>query len=231
MDYRRVLLWVLVLFSIAGCSPAVEENVPAVFDGTRAYEDVAYQVNLGPRIPGTKGHEAIRSWLAEELHAAGWQVDVQVGDYLGHAIYNLIAKREGVDTDAPWIILGAHYDTRIHADQDARDKLAPVPGANDGASGVAVLLELARVLPQDLDKNVWLVFFDAEDNGRIDDWDWIIGSKLFADSLTSAPDAVVIVDMIGDADQNIYIEKKFHAFVGDRDLGYCRGIGCGDFYR
>ena len=84
----------------------------------------------------------------------------------------------------------------------------PVPGANDGASGVAVLLELARTLPADIKGQVWLVFFDAEDQGNIPGWDWILGSRAFAQSLTASPDAVVVIDMIGDADLNIYQEKN-----------------------
>jgi glutaminyl-peptide cyclotransferase len=84
----------------------------------------------------------------------------------------------------------------------------PVPGAEDGASGVAVLLELARVLPPDLKSQVWLVFFDTEDQGDLPGWDWILGSRLFVDKLTAKPDAVVIIDMIGDTDLNIYQERN-----------------------
>jgi Zn-dependent M28 family amino/carboxypeptidase len=83
-----------------------------------------------------------------------------------------------------------------------------MPGANDGASGVAVLLELSRVLSSRLDKKIWLVFFDAEDNGNIQGQDWILGSREFVDKLEGKPDAVVIIDMIGDADLNIYWEKN-----------------------
>jgi Zn-dependent M28 family amino/carboxypeptidase len=81
-------------------------------------------------------------------------------------------------------------------------------GENDGASGVAVLMELARVLPHIQDGQLWLVFFDAEDNGHIEGWDWIMGSRAFAGSLQDHPQAVVIVDMIGDADLNIHIEAN-----------------------
>jgi Zn-dependent M28 family amino/carboxypeptidase len=71
-----------------------------------------------------------------------------------------------------------------------------------------VLLELARVLPRDLDKQVWLVFFDSEDQGQIPGWDWILGSRAFVESLTAHPDAMVLVDMIGDADLNLYYESN-----------------------
>jgi Zn-dependent M28 family amino/carboxypeptidase len=125
---------------------------------------------------------------------------------LGHPVQNVIAYRGAT---RPQIILGAHYDTRMFADNDPdpSKQLEPVPGANDGASGVAVLLELARVLPAD-SAPVWLVFFDAEDNGRIEGWDWILGSQAFVEGLEFQPEAAVIVDMIGDADQNIYIERN-----------------------
>jgi hypothetical protein len=73
---------------------------------------------------------------------------------------------------------------------------------------------------------VWLVFFDAEDQGRIEGWDWILGSRAFAESLQGTPDSVIIVDMIGDADLNIYYERNSDAelsqaiFETAHELGY-----------
>jgi Zn-dependent M28 family amino/carboxypeptidase len=144
--------------------------------------------------------------MRAELEKAGWMVEVQETAAMGHPLQNIIAKR----SDAPpQIILGAHYDTRFFADKDPdpANQSKPVPGANDGASGVAVLIELARTFPQDT-VPIWLVFFDAEDQGRFDGWDWILGSRAFVEELQSRPQAVVIVDMIGDADLNIYMEKN-----------------------
>ena len=128
---------------------------------------------------------------------------------MGHPIQNIVAKR-GTDAQRPWIILGAHYDSRMVADHDPDPALRtqPVPGANDGASGVAVLLELARSLPETLPAQVWLVFFDAEDQGDIQGWDWILGSRAFAQQLTAQPDAVVVIDMIGDKNLDIYYESN-----------------------
>jgi len=176
------------------------------FNGERALSDVETQVAFGPRTPGSSGHTRVQEWMRGELAAAGWDTQVQSTERLGHPIQNIIAFR-GEQT--PRIILGAHYDTRMLADNDLdpEKRSDPVPGANDGASGVAVLLELARVLPQD-SPPVWLVFFDAEDNGRIEGWDWILGSQAFVDELDFQPEAAVIVDMIGDADQNIYKERN-----------------------
>ncbi len=109
------------------------------------------------------------------------EMEVQNTNIEGHPVSNIIGK---YGQGKPWIVLGAHYDTRIHADwdPDLRKTLQPVPGANDGGSGVAVLLELARQLPAyfqgadgsdpEIQATIWLVFFDAEDNGRIEGWGW-----------------------------------------------------------
>ena len=187
------------------------EPAPLSFDSSRAYADVQTQVDFGPRIPGTEGHAQIRAWMTAELESAGWIVEVHESERMGHPIYNLVAKR---NAEPPQIILGAHYDTRMIADHDPdlTKRTEPVPGANDGASGVAVLLELARTLPADT-VPVWLVFFDTEDNGRIEGWDWILGSRAFAEEIPVRPEAVVIVDMIGDADLNIHLEKNSNVAI------------------
>lgn len=86
----------------------------------------------------------------------------------------------------------------------------PGPGANDGGSGVAVLLELARTLPIDT-VPIWLVFFDAEDNGRIPLWDWILGSRAFVAEATVLPQKMILVDMVGDSDLQIPMERNSDA--------------------
>jgi glutaminyl-peptide cyclotransferase len=107
------------------------------------------------------------------------------------------------------VLLGAHYDTRPVADRDPNDAKQPVPGGNDGASGVAVLLELARVLDAStLDRQVLLAFFDAEDRGELDGWPFSVGAEHMASHLTVRPDYMVLVDMVGDRDQNIYWESN-----------------------
>ena len=197
--------------------------VSLTFDGIRAYSDVQTQVAFGPRIPGSQGHAQVVEWIRDELVKAGWQVEIQESEALGHPIKNIVAKRNAA---RPEIILGAHYDTRMYADRDLNpeNSLKPVPGANDGASGVAVLLELARTLPPDT-VNVWLVFFDAEDNGQIEGWDWILGSREFVENNAVAPRAVVIVDMIGDADLNIYKEYNSNPELTEEIWAVAAGLG------
>lgn len=199
------------------------EPASASFDGQRAYADVQTQVAFGPRSPGTDGHAQIVAWMRAELESAGWQVEVQESEALGHPVQNIVAKRGDA---SPQIILGAHYDSRMYADNDPdpASHTQPVPAANDGASGVAVLLELARTLPKD-SVPTWLVFFDAEDNGRIEGWDWILGSREFVKNNVLQPRAVVVIDMIGDADLNIYKERNSNTGLTDEIWGVANSLG------
>ena len=196
---------------------------PVRFNGQRAYADVQTQVDFGSRIPGSEGHAKIQAWMQTELESAGWQVEIQTSESLGHPIENLVARR---GPEPPQVILGAHYDTRMLADNDPDPAQHTnfVPGANDGASGVAVLLELARSLPEDT-VPVWLVFFDAEDNGRIEGWDWILGSREFVKNNPMQPRAAIIVDMIGDADLSIYKERNSTPELTDEIWEVAKNLG------
>ena len=198
-------------------------TAPAVFDGQRAYADVQTQVAFGPRVPGTEGHAKVQEWIQTELESADWKVEIQESEALGHPVKNIVAKRSD---EPPQIIIGAHYDTRMFADQDPdpAQRTNFVPGANDGASGVAVLLGLARSLPENT-VPVWLVFFDAEDNGNIAGWDWILGSREFVKNNSVQPGAAIIVDMIGDADLNIYKERNSNPELTDAIWAAAKGLG------
>jgi glutaminyl-peptide cyclotransferase len=178
-----------------------------LFNGRQAYTDIRTQLAFGPRTPGSVAHQQTGNWILLELMDAGWQTEEQIGEMNGHPIRNLIARR---GSGNPLIIISAHYDSRMEAskDQDIANRTMPVPGANDGASGVAVLLGLARSLPEDLPGQVWLVFFDAEDQGNLSGWDWILGSRFFVNTLQGKPEGVVVVDMIGDADLQICVERN-----------------------
>ena len=198
--------------------------VPATFDGELAYAHVLAQDGLGPRTPGSVAHARFIEYAQTEFEKQGWDVSFQQTERLDHAITNILATRQ----EHPPVLLMVHYDSRFFADNDPdpANHTAPVPGANDGASGVAVLLELARVLPSNAP--VGLLLVDAEDQGRIEGWDWILGSRAFAESLEYQPEAVILLDMIGDADLNIYKERNSdpelteELWAAAKSLGYER---------
>ncbi len=215
----------LVVLNLTACQPPVLELTPTPkptatleptptpapkeFNGETAFAHIENQVALNPRAVGTAGHEKLRAYILKNLEAAGWQTEVQEFVVNGHTAYNLIGKL-AVGKGQP-IVLGAHYDARLKADNDPdlAQREQPYPAANDGGSGVAVLLELARTLDAEkLQNEVWLAFFDAEDNGNIDAWDWILGSGYMAENLTIQPKVVIVVDMVGDADQQLYLEQS-----------------------
>jgi hypothetical protein len=198
-------LCVILLFTQISCSTPSQD---VQFNGQSALLLVEEQMAFGPRIPGSEASRKTALWIVEQLEAIGWETEIQHFSYRGIPLMNIIARSEG-DNESKPILLGTHYDTRPFADRDLINPEAPVPGANDGASGVAVLIELAHVLDGDrLRQPVWLVFFDAEDSGNIDGWDWIVGSSFFAENLTQNLEAVVIVDMVGDRDLQLFIEKN-----------------------
>jgi len=238
----------LALFSIflSACAIATplqtHTPVPRVFDGKHAYEKYVHdQMNFGARPAGSAAIRATGDYISAQLKEAGWKTETQEFVYRGVPIRNVIGKiAEG---RGPVIILGAHYDTRPRADQDKQQPERPVPGANDGASGVAVLLELARVLDVSKLKNeVWLAFFDAEDNGELNScalipppcdaapWGWSIGATYTAENLQIKPAAVVIVDMIGDADQNIYYEHTSDAELQKQIWSIAAQLGYAQYF-
>ena len=243
INHNKIILLIITLIilipitSIAaylGLLTINEQTMVGGFDGERAYRDVVSQMEFGPRTPGSTAHAQTVEYISQQLTAAGWTVHQQDVIVTGKEIKNIIATRgnQPVMGNTDWIILGAHYDSRLMADRDPDEmrRAQPVPSANDGASGVAVLLELARVLPEDMDKNVWLAFFDAEDNANISDWRGIMGSQAFVDSLIAEPDAVVIVDMIGDEDLNIFIERNSDISLVTSIWGTAASLGYSKYF-
>ena len=177
------------------------------FSGEAAYQHVLAQTNIGPRATGSEAGWQTGDYIIAQLKQPGWVLETQEFDYQGVKARNIIGKQGS----GPVTIIGAHYDTRRQADNDPdpAKHTQPVMGANDGASGVAVLLEMARTLDvPETGREVWLTFFDAEDNGRLDGWDWIAGSTYLAQHLTVTPTAMILLDMIGDADQQLYWDRN-----------------------
>lgn len=172
----------------------------------------------------------MQGFLADELIRAGWIPESQSFDYREVTLTNISASRP--EANGPMILLGAHYDTRPIADRDPLRPLDPVPGANDGASGVAVLLELARLLPGSYQQcDVRLVFFDGEDSGGLQGWEWAVGSRHYAANLSQAPEAVVVVDMVGDADLALPVEQNSTPALVDEIWLVAEGLGLPAFKR
>jgi glutaminyl-peptide cyclotransferase len=159
---------------------------PLTFDSGRAWALLEAQCAMGSRAPGTEGHARAQTWIAEHLSDAcdaaalqRWTQRVARGPGRGRSfeMCNIVGRIDGTVAGVPPLMLSAHWDTRPVADCDldpARRGL-PVPGANDGASGVAVLLELARVFRLRRPRRpVILAFWDGEDLGE-----YYYGSRLF----------------------------------------------------
>lgn len=212
---------ILCLFSCSKKPVAVER--PS-FSADSAYAYVERQMSFGPRVPNSDTHHRCAIWLMEQLRACGAQVELQKGlmpDFRGdnQAIYNIIGHFEPTaPTARPRILLGAHYDTRPWSDEEEvyADRFDPVPGANDGASGVGVLLEVARQLglrrnDSTLRIPVDIIFFDCEDKGSPKlytgperDDTWCLGSQLWAKEYSQQPSVRyqygIILDMVGAPD-------------------------------
>jgi len=209
------------------------------FDGEAAMALIEKQCAFGPRNPGSPGHEAMLGWLVETVGEQTPHVSVQRFTVEGPGgtfeLTNVIASFR--PTERNRVLLCAHWDTRAVADRDpdpAR-RGTPIPGANDGGSGVAVLLELARLMaerPPAL--GVDLVFFDGEDGGDGGGLgDWCVGSSYYASRIGEyAPGFAVVIDMIGDADLEIPREPnsmRSAPSVVERVWGAARAAGATSF--
>lgn len=197
-------------------SPAAAEG-EARFSGERAFALLEAQCGFGPRVPGSEGHARTREWIVEhlgrwtdEVAVQRWTQKVARGAGAGRAypmanLFGIIRGRDELDVPAeelrPDLMLAAHWDTRplADADPDPANRALPVPGASDGASGVAVLLEAARVLHASRPaRTVLLAFLDGEDLGE-----YYYGSRLFGRMAARAGFARwrarrgVVVDMVG----------------------------------
>lgn len=215
-----ISIFMVVALTLASCSagrakpadsataaPGEYSATAAAFSGDSAYLYVKRQLDFGPRVPNTAAHAAAASWLASELEKRGATVSVQQADL--KAFDGTILKAKNIfaqfnPSSDERILLLAHWDCRPWADEDAdvTKHTQPVDGANDGASGVGVLLEIARQLQvQAPAKGVDILLVDAEDWGTDGDEDsWALGAKHFAQNPVIkgyAPKEAILLDMVG----------------------------------
>lgn len=195
-------LWLMILLIILSCNSTNQENkntdnqknntintVQAPeFQQDSAFIWIEKQLSFGPRVPSTIGHQKCRDWIVQKLESYGAKVHVQktkLKTYNGKEIEisNIIAQ---FHLDKPKrIMLSAHWDTRPFADEDSVNQSKPIPGANDAASGVAVLIEIARNLQsKNLNVGVDIFLWDAEDMGNSEVEDsYCLGSQYWAKNI------------------------------------------------
>jgi hypothetical protein len=229
-------------FIFLGC----QSNVPR-FDEDHAFSYLVAQCDFGPRNPGSDGYYACLDYLITELDQSANEIILQDFSYQErrynkqYNLQNIIAR---FNPDAEFqTIISAHWDTRPWADQEdlRQDRNQPIIGANDGASGVAILLELAKIMGENPPPiGVNLVFFDGEDLGIPGENEtYCQGSRFFAKNLPiPRPDEAINLDMVGDKQLVLPIERysleyhpKLVRHLWDRakDMGLDAFIGRVDY--
>jgi glutaminyl-peptide cyclotransferase len=200
-------------------SPAPAPRVPQVavpdFHPDSSFFFVEKQVKFGPRVPNTDAHKKCAAWLVASFKGYGLEVieqKFQAPHYKGATFNgnNIIAQYR---PELPKrILIAAHWDSRFMADHDTKNQQKPIDGADDGASGVGILLELARVLSKNpVDIGVDLICLDLEDQGD-DEGEpetWCLGSQYWAKNLHKAgymPYQAVLLDMVGGKEARFYKE-------------------------
>ena len=197
----------------------------SLWSGAQAMNDIAAQVSFGTRALGTQGHQEEINYIESQLASTSAKIVLQQGAYVGpdghnHPLTNIIVRFDPSNPER--VVVGTHYDSIIRAYADPTNPNGLMPGANNGASGVALLLETARVLNsiQRPPVGVDLVFFDGEEGPKslgAGDPQWNpLGSPLFAQHLENLypinpkrfPEQAVIFDMVCDKNLDIYPEPS-----------------------
>ena len=202
------------------------------FNADSAYSYIKKQVDYGPRVPNTIQHKKCGDWLVNRLTNYGFDVTEQIGEVFAFngaklPVRNIIGVKNPKAKKK--VLLCAHWDTRPFADRDSINKNAPIIGANDGASGVGVLLEIARALQKDsLDIAVEIIFFDVEDYGApnmnnsffdlqsMNDT-WCLGSQYWSYNIPedyAKPNFGILLDMVGAEDAVFPKEEISRKFAG-----------------
>lgn len=231
---RSVFISYLPLLLIGfsyGCNSAMQKTpqadiqvkVPA-FNADSAYALVKKQVAFGPRYTNSPGHDQIRDWLLTKIEA---YADVVIRQDFTSQVYtgemlngtNIIARYKPEVLER--ILLCAHYDTRHIAEKDTVDQDQPILGADDGASGVAVVLEIARQLKENpIPMGVDIIFFDAEDYGEEGSGNresWGLGSQYWSNNIHEADYQVkygILLDMVGSRQARFTKEGNSRASAG-----------------
>ena len=224
--------------------------VSIAFNADSAYAFCAAQCNFGPRIMNSEAHDRCADWIEQKFTQYGYGVTRQQADLKGydgtvlHAT-NIIATAPDSQSSAakPRILVCAHWDSRPWADNDpdSANWRKPVMAANDGASGVAVMLELARILQQNDSARVAVDFicFDAEDWGvpqwlpEADSDSWALGAQYWAANPTSSYQYGILLDMVGGQGARFYREQfslQYARSVVEKVWQSAAAAGYGSFF-
>ncbi len=216
---------VLLVVLTSGCGSRKPVKVPD-FNGDEAFSYLEKQVSFGPRVPGTEGSAACREYIISFFDSLGAKVDTLVFNHIDKItgktvrMVNIIAGFSGKDKDAKRYLFAAHYDTRPRAehDPDSSKQNEWIPGADDGASGVAVLMELGKLIAeQKPNAAIDFAILDGEDYGRPGDLDeYFLGAKdLVKRGIKGKYQWAITVDMVGDRDLKIYREEFSQKYFPD----------------
>jgi glutaminyl-peptide cyclotransferase len=215
-----LIFWILknnITFNTS--KPSSEKSINTEFDGEQALQLIKEQVGFGDRSPNTEGQRKMQEFITHHLQKAEMKVHVQPFEHKSSKgsfkMANVVGEYKPESEKR--ILLGAHYDTKRFTSMDRLKKDEAVVGANDGASGVAVLLQLAYLMhtsenPPDI--GIDFVFFDGEEAEDLKDGEWEpLGSTYFASHLeelydNTKPQEGIILDMVCDKDLEIYRERN-----------------------
>jgi len=260
MKSRFRILGVLLLVIGAACersstqetvlSEEITYNAVPSFSGDSAYSYIQRQVDFGPRVPNTPEHQIAAEWFIEKFNSFGLDVQPQeftakTHDGLTWNLTNIIASHNPSATKR--ILLAAHWDTRRIADKDTERISEAIDGANDGGSGVGVLLEIARVITSSelpLNVGVDFILFDGEDDGEPEHtrrqnssqiW-WCLGSQHWSKNPHQAGYGAyfgILLDMVGGKGARFYKEgysMQYAKNVVDKVWRYGHHLGHSDFF-
>jgi len=220
---KKILFLFLFLVS---CNTASKKSIYIPdFNSNTAFTYLEKQCEFGPRNPGSVGHVDFSNYLTDFLNDLPGKLTIQEFSYI-EPVTDM--KREGKNFIIQFnekaeyrLLLGAHWDTRSFSDQDESidNQRLPVLGANDGASGTAVLMELCSIFSlHNPEIGIDVVFFDAEDGGIAGEPEtFALGAKFFAENLPiTKPDFAIIIDMVGDKNLTIPIERLSYNIAPDK---------------
>ena len=220
-----------------------EQASNTLFSPDSAYAFVEKQVSFGPRVPGSDPHRLCGDWLVSRLKESGADVTAQTAtlttfDGTRIPMRNILARLNPSAEDR--ILLLAHWDSRPWADHDPdpQKRRQPVDGANDGASGVGVLLELARIFAGKTGHSgIDILLCDAEDWGEeSNDDSWALGARHFAANPPYegyAPKAAILLDMVGAPDATFmreYFSQLANPALADEIWSTAKALGYGDMF-